>query len=298
MGIYVDSFDERAAEIERTFSYDGYQIVRREMFAHQREPAVTIRNDSITFNTACIEGFEDVVYIHVMVSDDEKRMVIKKCNENDMDSLRWCINKPDKRRSRTIKGRFSKRIYTIMEWSEGCRYKILGHRIEYKGETLYVFELDKCEIFKERPKRTKAEREERAKSMTPEELKEADRLERKASMTPFSPADADNTFGLPVEIHSNTIELETLKGYEEVPVKSTAGVASGTSDSGISQPILNISGGAGLADGMGNADFGMIQASDQDFSGRQMNIYEAFEGQTVNAAGEPLLAMPGGEGTL
>lgn len=211
---YIESYDERAIEIEKTFSYDGYQIVRREMFAHLREPAVTIRSDSITFNTACIEGLEDAVYIHVMVSDDEKRLVIRKCEENDMDSVRWCIAKPDKRRSRTIKGRFSEVIYGMMNWSKGCRYKILGHKITYQGVTLYVFELNQCEIFRERPKRTKKEREERALSMTPEELAEADKLERKQAMTPFSPADVENTFGLPVEQHLNAPQIGTMNSYQ------------------------------------------------------------------------------------
>ena len=214
MATYIEGFDERAVEIEKTFSYDGYQIVRREMFAHLREPAVTIRSDSITFNTACIEGLEDAVYIHVMVSDDEKRLVIRKCEENDMDSVRWCVAKPDKRRSRTIKGRFSEVIYGMMNWSKGCRYKILGHKITYQGVTLYVFELTQCEIFRERPKRTKKEREERALSMTPEELAEADKLERKQAMTPFSPADVENTFGLPVEQHLNAPQIGAMNSYQ------------------------------------------------------------------------------------
>ena len=58
--------EERQEELERTFSYDGYQVVRKELFAHLRDPAIVIRNDSITFNTACITGLENVVYVHVM----------------------------------------------------------------------------------------------------------------------------------------------------------------------------------------------------------------------------------------
>jgi len=255
MSDYIDTYDDKAIEIEKNFSYDGYQIVRREMFAHPREPAVTIRKDSITFNTACIEGLEDVVYIHVMVSRDQKRMVIKRAEENSLDSIRWCVEKPDRRRSRTIKGRFSQAIYELMEWNNGCRYKILGHKIEFQGETLYVFELSECEIFKERPKRTKQEREERAKSMTPEELAEADRLERKEAMTPFSPADVENTFGLPVEAHSNTIQLQTLSDYKlmeqqgqrevtKAPLiaagESMANVSFNPSDLQGEQPIVNL----------------------------------------------------------
>lgn len=52
--------DARAEELESTFSYDGYQVVRKELFAHLRDPAIVIRKDSITFNTACITGLEDV----------------------------------------------------------------------------------------------------------------------------------------------------------------------------------------------------------------------------------------------
>lgn len=63
------------------FSYEGYQVVRRELFAHLREPAVVIRRDSVTFNTACIAGLEDAVYIQILVNQDNKRMVVRKCEE-------------------------------------------------------------------------------------------------------------------------------------------------------------------------------------------------------------------------
>ena len=56
--------DARTEERQNTFSYDGYQVVRKELFAHLRDPAIVIRKDSITFNTACITGLEDVVYVH------------------------------------------------------------------------------------------------------------------------------------------------------------------------------------------------------------------------------------------
>lgn len=64
--IVQDDRDARAEELESAFSYDGYQVVRKELFAHLRDPAIVIRKDSITFNTACITGLEDVVYVHVI----------------------------------------------------------------------------------------------------------------------------------------------------------------------------------------------------------------------------------------
>lgn len=145
--------DARAEELESTFSYDGYQVVRKELFAHLRDPAIVIRKDSITFNTACITGLEDVVYVHVMFNSDLKRIVVRGCNENDKDALRWCIAKPDKRKSRKMSCKpFAELVYKEMDWDSECRYKVLGYRITFEGETLYVFDLLVPEIFHERQK--------------------------------------------------------------------------------------------------------------------------------------------------
>lgn len=209
---------ERTAEIERTFSYDGYQIVRREMFAHMREPAITIRKDSITFNTACINGLEDAVYIKVMINRKDHRLAIQKCEENDKDSLRWCIAKSDKRKSRKIISKeFSLRVYQMMDWSDKCRYKILGHRIVHEGKVLYVFELDFQDIFFERRKTTKAEIAAGTadSNLTPEQVEERKREEEKMPMKPFYPDDWEGSFGVPVEQHAN-VTLGNTGDYQSM----------------------------------------------------------------------------------
>lgn len=43
-------------EIEQddTFSYDGYQVVHGEFFAHIYEPSITFNRCKVSLNTACI----------------------------------------------------------------------------------------------------------------------------------------------------------------------------------------------------------------------------------------------------
>ena len=206
---------DRTMELEESFNYDGYQIVRREMFAHLREPSVVIRKESITFNTACINGLEDTVYIQVMINREQHRMAIRRCDPDDKDAIRWCIEKPDKRKSRKITSKeFSRKLYELMDWSDKCRYKILGHRISYEGETLYVFELDETEIFFERKKKTKAQviAEKEGSGLSPQQIKEREKEELKMSKKPFYPDDWSGSFGLPVEEHSN-VTLETIDDF-------------------------------------------------------------------------------------
>lgn len=209
--------DAKAEELESTFSYDGYQVVRKELFAHLRDPAIVIRKDSITFNTACISGMEDVVYVHVMFNSDLKRIVVRGCDENDKDALRWCIAKPDKRKSRKMSCKpFSELVYNEMGWDSDCRYKILGYRINFEGETLYVFDLLVPEIFHEGQKRKKGESAPQSEETKPVNTRKG-----------FYPDDIAGTFGVPVEEHLKESEVKQIDGY--VSMSILTGKAPGTS---------------------------------------------------------------------
>ena len=223
----TENIDQKALELAQDFSYDGYQVVRRELFAHLREPAVVIRRDSVTFNTACIAGLEDAVYIQILVNQDNKRMVVRKCEENDKDALRWCIEKPDKRKSRKMSNKlFSAMMYDMMGWNTDCRYKILGHKITHEDETMYIFDLLETEIFMDTKRKKKAnpdslEKKEKLVTaetdQTPEQNQEeiAAKVARKLNRIPFYPKDWKDSFGLSVEEHKKALETNLTDGYIE-----------------------------------------------------------------------------------
>ena len=206
---------QRTAELEKEFSYDGYQVVRKELFAHLRDPAIVIRKDSVTFNTACINGLEDVVYIHMMFNKELKRIVVEGCDENDKDALRWCVAKPDKRKSRKMMGRpFSELIYREMGWEEGCRYKILGYRIQFEGKTLYVFDLNVPEVFLEKKRKQKTDSVKTSES-APVQAEEQPKANTRMG---YYPDDIANTFGVSVEQHKEETAFHHMDGYVSVGV--------------------------------------------------------------------------------
>lgn len=223
----TENIDQKALELAQDFSYDGYQVVRRELFAHLREPAVVIRRDSVTFNTACIAGLEDAIYIQILVNQDNKRMVVRKCEENDKDALRWCIEKPDKRKSRKMSNKlFSAMMYDMMGWNTDCRYKILGHKITHEDETMYIFDLLETEIFMDTKRKKKANPDSLEKKeelvtaetdQTPEQNQEeiAAKVARKLNRIPFYPKNWKDSFGLSVEEHKKALETNITDGYIE-----------------------------------------------------------------------------------
>lgn len=202
--------EEKRKQLEEEFSYDGYKYVRGELFANLREPAITIRDGNITFNTACINGLEEVVFVNLMVNEDLKRLVVKGCSENDKDALRWCVAKPDKRKSRKMTcPDFTKLVYDMMGWETCYRYKIKGYKIVINGETLYVFDLMVHKIFHE----TKKTNQNSNSDTNDYGNKTLDPTLRKG----FYPDDIANTFGIPVEEHKKMTETEeSLDGFISV----------------------------------------------------------------------------------
>ena len=224
-----ENTDQKALELAQDFSYDGYQVVRRELFAHLREPAVVIRRDSVTFNTACIAGLEDAVYIQILVNQENKRMFVRKCEKNDKDALRWCVEKPDKRKSRKMTNKlFSAMVYEMMGWDLDCRYKMQGYKITHEDENMYIFDLLEPEIYMDTKRKKKnVESVQEADinvipaEMTLEQVEKKKKeeiaagVERRLNRIPFYPKEWKDSFGLPVKEHKKALETNLTEGYVE-----------------------------------------------------------------------------------
>ena len=187
--------------LEAGFSFDGYQVVRREFFSHKYDPTLTIKGNSIIFNNACISRLEHVVYVQVLVNPATEKLVIRPCEEGARDAIRWCVAKDDKRKSRQITcGLFTAKLYEMMGWEELYRYKLQGTRINYQGEQLYVFDLTSTEIF--------------LPSVKDPENPTA-KAKRSAAVFPKSWRDS---FGIPVLEHAASTQVNLREGYDYADV--------------------------------------------------------------------------------
>ena len=61
------------------FSYEGYQIVRGEFFAHTYEPSFTFNANKVSVNTACIKKLPDTDYVQILVNSEEKKLAVRPC---------------------------------------------------------------------------------------------------------------------------------------------------------------------------------------------------------------------------
>lgn len=187
------------------FSYEGYQVVRGEFFAHIYEPSFTFNNYKVSVNTACIKKLPDIEYVQILVNPEEKKLAVKPCPEEAKDSFRWCSANSKKRSPKQITCRiFFAKVIALMGWNPNYRYKLLGKLLKSGDDILFVFDLTTPEIYKK-------------------VIKEG--AKPKMSRTPSYPADWQNQFGLPVEEHQNTIQVNMFNGYTVFGVQKSVEVS-------------------------------------------------------------------------
>lgn len=175
-----------------SFSYAGYQVVRGEFFAHIYEPSFTFNNYKVSVNTACIKKLPDVEYVQILVNPEQKRLAVRPCREEEKDSFRWC-SAGKKRIPKQITCRiFFAKVISLMGWNPDYRYKILGKLICSGSEILFIFDLTSPEIF---PRSVKCNGT------------------TNSAKSPSYPAEWQNQFGLPMEDHKKSMQVNIFEGY-------------------------------------------------------------------------------------
>ena len=174
------------------FSYEGYEVVRGEFFAHLFEPSVTFNNEKVSVNTACINKLPNIDYVQFLVNPKEKKLAVKPCMEEMKDSFVWASKGEDgKRKPKTVSCRiFFAKVMNLMNWNPDYRYKILGKLIRTQSDLLFVFDLTSAETFL---KKTSDENADPRKARYPESWR--------------------NQFGVPVKEHKDMTLVSIFDDY-------------------------------------------------------------------------------------
>lgn len=186
---------EELSQLAPTFDLDEFQVVRREFFAHQNEPAVTFNNFKFYVNSACLLKFPEVEYIQVLINQQTKILALRPCCEGERDAFRWCTISKGRRKPRQVTGRlFFAKVISLMDWNPDFRYKLMGHVAHAKGEHLIVFDMSATEIYQRKTLSTGAGH-------------------TSTRRNPIFPAAWQEHFGVPIREHRQSLQVNIFDGY-------------------------------------------------------------------------------------
>lgn len=135
---------------------------------------------------ACLRKFPNVTHIQILIHPEQKRLIIRPCEPDAPDSLRWAKGGGDKElTNRDLLCRlFAAKVFDLMGWDNQYRYKMMGKPAVYNNEVLFLFRLTDFELFTNGKK---------SKSYLPGEWRDY--------------------FGTPVEQHEESFKIDLADGY-------------------------------------------------------------------------------------
>ena len=174
-------------ETEILGDLSGYQVTKAELFSHTTEPSITIWENRIKFNMACLRRFPGVTHIQILIHPGQKRLIIRPCDPDAPDSLRWAKGGGEKELSNRdlLCKIFAAKVFDLMSWDKQYRSKMMGKAATCDGEILFLFKLTDFELFVTGAK-------------------------RKGS---YLPGDWRDYFGIPVEQHEESYKIDLADGY-------------------------------------------------------------------------------------
>lgn len=219
-------------DVGEDFDFDGFQVVRREFFAHIREPSCTFNNCKFYVNAACLSKFPTSDYTQVLINREKKILALRPCPEGARDAFQWCSVSKGKRKPKQITCRlFFAKVASMMGWEPHHRYKMLGKLIHSNDEYLIAFDLTASETYR----KTIVEGE-----------------KPKTSRVPVFPADWKDQFGMPYSEHKQSMQINIVDGYAVYSIKDTTRQNAteeqpmGVSETSLSVPGNNNSGGGSV----------------------------------------------------
>ena len=183
----ANMISETDSDVETLLDLAGFQVTKAELFAHTREPAITIWDNRIKFNMACLRRFPGVTHIQILIHPEQKRLIIRPCEPDAPDSLRWAKGgKQEELINRDLLCRiFAAKVFDLMGWDNQYRYKMLGKPATYNDEVLFLFKLTDFEVFVANGKNRKS----------------------------YLPGEWRDYFGIPVEHHEDSYKIDLADGY-------------------------------------------------------------------------------------
>lgn len=174
-------------ETEILGDLSGYQVTKAELFSHIAEPAITIWENRIKFNMACLRRFPGVTHIQILIHPGQKRLIIRPCHPDAPDSLRWARGGGEKELSNRdlLCKIFAAKVFDLMGWDKQYRYKMMGKPATCDGEILFLFKLTDFELFLSGSKKKHS----------------------------YLPGDWRDYFGIPVEQHEESYKIDLADGY-------------------------------------------------------------------------------------
>jgi hypothetical protein len=107
---------------------------------------MSFKETSISFNVSAYKALNCVSTVQIMVSQANRKLLIRPISSDDADSIVWLKN-PDSPHCKPIEcSAFTRPLYEMWKWKTKTRYKAYGKLVQSDKKLMLLFDFSSPEI--------------------------------------------------------------------------------------------------------------------------------------------------------
>ena len=131
----------------KTVSLDGFQVVQRKYFSRQIEPAMTIWNTAVAFNTASHDALNNCETIEIYVNEKTKCVAIMPVPSKDKEAVQWTRGSKKTKYNRIECTMFARQLFKSWKLDPEYHYRTSGKLVQCDKKLMILFDFTQHEVW-------------------------------------------------------------------------------------------------------------------------------------------------------
>ena len=117
---------------------DNLEIVRGAYLNRRNVPILTIYQDILAFNNACVGLLGDCEYVNLLVERDGHNIRVRGCERYDFNAVKWYDTRNGRKYSRKVRSRMMvAQLFDRLGYDIGHKYRLIGQYREDVPELVF-----------------------------------------------------------------------------------------------------------------------------------------------------------------
>lgn len=131
----------------KTVSLEGFQVVQRKYFSRQIEPAMTIWETAVAFNTASHDVLNNCETIEIYVNEKAKSIAIMPVPSKDKEAVQWTRGGKKTKYNRIECTMFARQLFKSWKLDPQYHYRTPGKLVQCDKKLMILFDFSQHEVW-------------------------------------------------------------------------------------------------------------------------------------------------------
>lgn len=145
--VYDEDRAVKSMMMQYSIDRSGYIVLQEQLFSTRQNPALTINNGKMRFNSGCLKKFKGVEWVELLLNTVDKCIAIRPCDQSNPNAIHWGRLRDTRWIMSSVSCRgLARTLFDFMNWESNTSYRLRGRYITNGDSFCMVFGMENPEM--------------------------------------------------------------------------------------------------------------------------------------------------------